>query len=101
MARGRVGSRSPGTGVFSMRRTLPTQLLVALPFCVSGCVSATRLSLGPPTENASSSQPKGWLLIVGGGGTTSNMYKRAIELGGGKDASVVIFPQASELPDTG
>jgi len=30
------------------------------------------------------------------------MYKKAIELGGGEaDAKVVIFPQASELPDTG
>ena len=86
-----------------MRRTFPTHLLVALLVGVAGCVSATRLSLGPPIENANSSRPpKGWLLIVGGGGTTPNMYKKAIELGGGEaDAKVVIFPQASELPDTG
>ena len=84
-----------------MRRTLPIQLLAALLVCVTGCVSATRLSLGPATENTSSVRPKGYLLIVGGGGTTSNMYDKAILLGGGKDAKVVIFPQASELPDTG
>jgi cyanophycinase len=46
--------------------------------------------------------PKGYLLIVGGGGTTADMYERAILLGGGRGvAKVVVFPQASELPDTG
>jgi cyanophycinase len=85
-----------------MRRTFPTHLLVALLVGVAGCVSATRLSLGPPIENANPSKPKGCLLIVGGGGTTANMYQRAIEIGSRDgDAKVVIFPQASELPDTG
>src|SRR5690349_8744253 len=102
MARGRVGSATPGTGVSPMRRTLPTHLLVALLLCVAGCVSATRLSLGPPLANADTATPQGYLLIVGGGGTTANMYEKAIELGGGRNnARVVIFPQASELPETG
>ncbi len=84
-----------------MRRLLRAHLSVALLACATSCVSSTSLSLGPPTEAASSVQPKGWLLIVGGGGTTSDMYKRAIDLGGGTASKVVIFPQASELPDTG
>lgn len=84
-----------------MRRTFLTHLLVTLVICVAGCVSATRLSLGPPIASVTQPKPLGALLIVGGGGTTTNMYERAIQLGGGADARVVIFPQASELPDTG
>lgn len=44
---------------------------------------------------------KGWLCIVGGGGTQDEMYERMLHAAGGKDASVVVLPQASELADTG
>lgn len=84
-----------------MRRTLLILPLVALLACATACVSSTNLSLGPAAESSHASAPKGWLLIVGGGGTTDDMYARAIALGGGAASKVVIFPQASELPDTG
>lgn len=44
---------------------------------------------------------EGWLVIVGGGGTTQSIQERTIELAGGQQAKVVVFPQASELPETG
>jgi cyanophycinase len=84
-----------------MRRNSLILPLAALLLCVAGCVSSTSLSVGPAAESARSSGPKGWLLIVGGGGTTDDMYARAIALGGGAASKMVIFPQASELPDTG
>ncbi|MBK7644510.1 MAG: cyanophycinase [Planctomycetes bacterium] len=76
-------------------------LLFALVFLLPGCVAPASLAVGPPAENATTSTPQGWLLIVGGGGTTDDMYARAISLGGGAASKVVVFPQASELPDTG
>jgi cyanophycinase len=84
-----------------MLRHFLTLLPVTLLLCVTACVSSTSLSVGPPAESARPAGPKGWLLIVGGGGTTDDMYARAIALGGGAGSKVVIFPQASELPDTG
>jgi len=45
--------------------------------------------------------PKGHLLIIGGNGTTDDIVKRAVETAGGAKGKVVIFPQASELPETG
>ena len=45
--------------------------------------------------------PKGHLLIIGGNGTTDAIVKRAVEAGGGGSGLVAIFPQASELPETG
>jgi cyanophycinase len=50
---------------------------------------------------ARSPAPTGHLLIIGGNGTTDEIVKRAVELGGGAKGSVAIFPQASELPETG
>jgi len=84
-----------------MRRHLLILPLVTLLLGVCACVSSTNLAVSPPAPIARPPTPKGWLLIVGGGGTTDDMYKRAITLGGGADSKVVIFPQASELPDTG
>lgn len=40
-------------------------------------------------------------MVIGGGGTTPAVNARMLELGGGKDAHIVILPQASELPDRG
>ncbi|MBK8178118.1 MAG: cyanophycinase [Planctomycetes bacterium] len=43
----------------------------------------------------------GRLMVVGGGGTTPAMVARMLELAGGKDARIVILPQASSQPDRG
>jgi cyanophycinase len=45
--------------------------------------------------------PKGHLLIIGGNGTTDEIVKRALSAGGGAAGRVVIFPQASEVAETG
>ena len=45
--------------------------------------------------------PKGHLVAVGGGGVPDAVLQRAIELAGGPTAPVVVFPQASELAETG
>ena len=45
--------------------------------------------------------PKGHLLIVGGNGTTDDIVKRAVDTAGGAKARMVIFPQASEVAETG
>jgi cyanophycinase len=45
--------------------------------------------------------PRGHLLVVGGNGTTDDIVRKAVLTAGGASGSVVIFPQASELPDTG
>jgi cyanophycinase len=45
--------------------------------------------------------PKGHLVVVGGGGVPDDILRRAITLAGGPSAPIVVFPQASELADTG
>lgn len=45
--------------------------------------------------------PKGHLLIIGGNGTTTDIVARAVEAAGGSKGLVAIFPQASELAETG
>jgi len=55
----------------------------------------------PDTAHAAAADPKGRLLIVGGNGTTPSIVKRAVDTAGGKAGLVVVFPQASELPETG
>ena len=45
--------------------------------------------------------PKGHLVIVGGGGTPDVVLAKALDLAGGPAAKIVIFPQASELAETG
>lgn len=50
---------------------------------------------------AANGKREGWLVIVGGGGTTDSIQDRAIALAGGPGARVVVFPQASELAETG
>jgi len=44
---------------------------------------------------------QGRLVAVGGGGVPDVILARAIELAGGPAAPIVVFPQASELADTG
>jgi cyanophycinase len=43
----------------------------------------------------------GHLVIIGGGTIPDDVRARTLELGGGPKAIVAIFPQASELPETG
>ncbi len=44
---------------------------------------------------------RGALVIVGGGGTPSEVVEQAVQLAGGVDCKVIIFPQASSLPERG
>ena len=62
-------------------------------------LAAGLLSLAAPAH--AQPAPKGHLVVVGGGGVPDVILKRALELAGGPSASIVIFPQASELADTG
>jgi cyanophycinase len=50
---------------------------------------------------AEDTPPKGHLVVVGGGNVEDAVLKRALELAGGAQASIVILPQASELPESG
>lgn len=52
-------------------------------------LTAAQPPAGPPPG------PKGKLVIVGGGGTTDEIIQRALELAGGKEARMLIVPQAS------
>ncbi len=70
--------------------------LVPVPFLILLACLATP-GLAQPSVRA----PKGHLLIIGGNGTTDEIVKRAVSAGGGATGRVVIFPQASELPETG
>jgi cyanophycinase len=47
-------------------------------------------------NRAGETGPKGKLVIVGGGGTTDEIVERALALAGGKDARMLIVPQAAE-----
>ncbi len=44
-------------------------------------------------------QHKGHLVIIGGGERTDEIMKKFIELAGGKDATVVVFPMASTVSE--
>jgi cyanophycinase len=65
---------------------------------IAAVVAAVLLPSGAaPAQPA----PEGHLVVVGGGGTPEVVLKRALALAGGPAATVVVFPQASELPETG
>ena len=72
-----------------MTRLLARAVLLAL-----GLLSCAALAHAQPG-------PKGHLVVVGGGGVPDVILQRAIELAGGPAAPIVVFPQASELADTG
>ena len=74
-----------------MLRPIPLPFAMAVAFCLAAPAVATS---APPA-------PKGHLLIIGGNGTTPDMMRRAVEAAGGPGGQVVIFPQASELAETG
>jgi len=72
-----------------MRRRVALSLILA-----AGAALATAAAPAQPA-------PKGHLIVVGGGGVPDVILKRALELAGGPAASIVVFPQASELANTG
>ncbi len=74
-----------------MLRAISLSLVAAVAFCVS----ASGIAGSVPAA------PKGHLLIIGGNGTTSDIMKCAVGAAGGSAGQVVIFPQASELAETG
>jgi cyanophycinase len=46
-------------------------------------------------------EARGHLVLNGGGSKPAVVMEKFIELAGGPDAAIVVFPTASELPDTG
>ena len=62
---------------------------------------AMAVLLGAAVAASAQPAPKGHLVIVGGGGTPDVVLAKAIALAGGPAAKIVIFPQASELAETG
>lgn len=59
------------------------------------------LCLLVPPSFAVAEPPRGHLLVVGGNGTTDDILRKAVVTAGGAAGTLVIFPQASELPETG
>jgi cyanophycinase len=57
------------------------------------CLAAAVLIAGEP--------PKGHLVLNGGGTKPREVMELFVELAGGPDAAIVVFPTASELSDTG
>lgn len=70
-------------------------IAVAFGLALVACASTGALAQSPPPV------PKGHLLIIGGNGTTDDIVTRAVETAGGAAGRVAIFPQASELAETG
>jgi cyanophycinase len=64
-------------------------------FFLISCLAGSMAGLGKDPA------PRGHLVVVGGGGTPDAVLSRALALAGGPAARIVIFPQASELADTG
>ena len=50
---------------------------------------------------ALAAEPTGKLVVIGGGGVPDAVLKRTLEMAGGATAKIVVFPQASELAETG
>jgi cyanophycinase len=67
-------------------------------FVAFALVLGTALSLHAQSRAA---VPKGHLVVIGGGTIPDDVRARALALGGGAEAIVVVLPQASELPETG
>ncbi len=58
-------------------------------------------SVAAPARAGAEPPPRGHLVVVGGGGVPDDVLSRALALSGGSAAAVLVFPQASELADTG
>lgn len=67
-----------------------------LPGLVLAAIALTTAAAAPAQP-----RPAGHLVVVGGGGVPDAILTRALELAGGPAAPIVVFPQASELADTG
>src|SRR6185436_10742949 len=61
---------------------------------LSALVSLVSLGLFAQ-NNSGPAGPKGKLIVVGGGGTTDEIIARAFALAGGKEARILIVPQAA------
>jgi len=64
-------------------------------------VAVCSATLVVPSAAGAQAPPKGHLLIIGGNGTTEDIVRRAVEAAGGASGVVAVFPQASELAETG
>ena len=69
---------------------------VALLLWTAACATAPAAKPGEP-----SGAPKGHLVIVGGGDIPDEVLDRFLVLAGGRDARIVVFPMASQYPDSG
>jgi cyanophycinase len=65
--------------------------LLGIVLLVAGCSYAAQ----------SRDMPRGHLVLNGGGSKPAPVMEKFIELAGGRDAEIVVFPTASELDDTG
>jgi cyanophycinase len=52
-----------------------------------------------PLVVTAQNNPRGNLIIIGGGGRTSEIMKKFVELAGGAQAKIVVFPMASSVPE--
>ena len=58
-------------------------------------------ALAAATTSSAQSNPKGHLLVIGGGDRPASIMSTFARLAGGASGRVLVFPQASELPDSG
>ncbi len=61
---------------------------------------AALFSLAVSAGMPSAATPKGDLVLIGGGSKPAAAMTRFVELAGGRDAAIIVFPTASEAPDT-
>ncbi|HKO14952.1 MAG TPA: cyanophycinase [Gemmatimonadaceae bacterium] len=75
---------------------------VALAVAVGACTPPASSRPAAAARAGAAAEPRGSLVIVGGGPRVDPVMRRFVELAGGaKRARVVVFPMASELPETG
>lgn len=70
----------------------------ALALWASACTTTTRQAAKPARTDGA---PRGHLVIVGGGDIPDEILDRFLVLAGGRDARIVVFPMASQYPDSG
>jgi cyanophycinase len=75
---------------------------VALSLCAVVMLLASCSAGTPSGDPMAPDQPsRGHLVLNGGGSKPAVVMEKFIELAGGRDAEIVVFPTASELEDTG
>ena len=82
----------------SLRLGLAASLLLGLAACASSPSPAPSSSSAPAPVAGTA---RGHLVIVGGGPIPDAILDRFVELAGGRQARIVVFPMASEDPDAG